>query len=61
MSKNKRNNHKLTDPERVEINEKELFRQQMDEWLRMYLDDCFSNLIDQEPIETDEPKEPLGE
>jgi hypothetical protein len=61
MSKEKRNNHKLTDSEEVKTNEKELFRQQMDEWLKIYLDDCFSSLIEQELIETDKSEEPLGE
>ena len=50
-----------TDSEEPEVDEKELFRQQMYEWLGMYLDNCFAKLVEQETAETDDPEEPVGE
>jgi hypothetical protein len=61
MSKEKPNNHKLTDSEEVEVTEKELFREQIDEWLETYLDDIFSNLMEVDLAEEDESKERHGE
>ena len=50
-----------TDSKELETDEKELFRLQMDEWLEICLDDMFSNLMDDDLTETDEPEEPLDE
>lgn len=58
---NEQNNNSTIDSKELETDEKELFRLQMDEWLKVCLDDMFSNLMDDDVNETKESEEPLGE
>ena len=58
---NENQSNPTTDSKELETDEKELFRLQMDEWLEICLDDMFSNLMDDDLTETDEPEEPLDE
>ena len=58
---NEQNNNSTNDSEELQTHEKELFRLQMDEWLKVCLDDMFSNLTEDDLTETEESEEPLGE
>jgi hypothetical protein len=55
------NSNSTTDSEEVEAAEKEVFRQHINGWLEMCLDDMFSSLLDDDLRETEETKEQLGE
>ena len=60
MSKGQ-NNNSAVDSEELETDEKEQFLLQIDEWLKVFLDDMFSNLIEDDLTEADGTEEPLGE
>ena len=55
------NDNSAIGSEELETDEKEQLRLQTDEWLEMCLDHMFSNLLEDDLIETDESEEQLGE
>ena len=61
MPNEQNDNSAIESEEQLETDEKELFLLQIDEWLKVCLNDMFSNIFDDDLTETDEAEEQLGD